>query len=156
MKKIVALFVIAALLLTSAFASASSDIHSTSLGEPYPVFIGVRWGDDIEKVQETIGPAKKMQISEIEYLTYENVPFGGTTAYNCFLYFYENKLVSIMFLFAFESQYFYDALVSEFTNEYGAPETPDEYRHVWELDSGESIKISTEANLEMIKLTFSD
>ena len=124
--------------------------------EPYNVFIGIEWGDDMQAVTTLFGHASVHKLLEVTYLDYRNVAFGDLQAYSCTFYFYEDKLTTIAFMFMLPEDTLYPSMCEAFTQELGEPASVGDYEMVWLLPDETEVTVSTDLHGNSVNLKFAN
>ena len=124
MKKLAALVMAVIMMFSMAFATET-------VTEQFNVFWGVEWGDSLESVKTILGePDQKRSIEVIDYITYRDIEFAGEEA-TCVMYFTEDQLTSIMFMFILPPETFFNSMAYAFKSEFGIPNETGELMYAW-------------------------
>lgn len=118
----------------------------------FSVFPGITWGDDIEYVKSVIGYAKSQSIpgGVVTYLQFETSFANETASVN--MYFVENKLSKILFLFILPHDGFDEELLTEIEKELGAYTLTEDAAKQWSLQDGSIVEFTSDRN--SVSLTF--
>lgn len=144
------LVVLLSLVCVQGLATAEHAVPSET--STLSVFPGITWGDDIEYVKSVIGYAKSQSIpgGVVTYLQFETSFANETASVN--MYFVENKLSEILFLFILPHDGFDEELLTEIEKELGAYTLTEDAAKQWSLQDGSIVEFTSDRN--SVSLTF--
>lgn len=152
MKRMLSCLLVVLLSLACVQGLATAENAVPSETSTLSVFSGITWGDDIEYVKSVIGYAKSQSIpgSVVTYLQFETSFANETASVN--MYFVENKLSKILFLFILPDDGFDEELLTEIENELGEYTLTEDAAKQWSLQDGSIVEFTSDRN--RVSLTF--
>lgn len=152
MKRMLSCLLVVLLSLTCVQGLATAENAVPSETSTLSVFPGITWGDDIEYVKSVIGYAKSQSIpgGVVTYLQFETSFANETASVN--MYFVENKLSKILFLFILPHDGFDEELLTEIEKELGAYTLTEDVAKQWSLQDGSIVEFTSDRN--SVSLTF--
>ena len=96
-------------------------------------------------------PDQKSFIDVIDYITYRDVEFAGEEA-TCVMYFTEDQLTSIMFMFILPPETFFNSMAYAFESEFGIPDETGELLYAWVLPDETRIEVTTDKHGNSVNL----
>lgn len=155
MRKILSFLLIVSMLIIGAGTRGIAENTDNSQDTAFSIFNGVSWGDDIEHVKTVTGCTKSTTIAEVvTYLEFQT-PFATETA-TTQMFFIENRLSTIMFLFILPHDGFAEELTNEIESEFGEYTLTEDQIKQWILQDGTMIEITSNKNAITLTVDHTD
>lgn len=151
MKRILSLLLMVLLFISNPMKFGIAENTDSLKDSTFSVFSGITWGDDIEYVKSVTGCTKSRTIDGVvTYLEFET-PFATEIA-TVDMYFVEDRLSKILFLFILPHDGFDEELLSEIENEFEQYTLTEKEAKQWLLEDGTTIEMTSDKNA--VTLTF--